>query len=127
MSNLCIGCGSCCTRYRVAFHWSETTAFPGGTVPHELTEPLRLHEVAMRGTSAARPHCVALIGEPGVDRRCGIHGAHPSVCREVAVGSDQCNRARVAAGLEPADATQVEAAYADASPPALISPRLGRA
>ncbi|MGE0310110.1 MAG: YkgJ family cysteine cluster protein [Lautropia sp.] len=119
MSNVCIGCGACCTRYRVAFHWSETTAFPGGVVPVELTEPIRLHEVAMRGTSAREPHCIALVGTRGTDRRCGIHGSHPGVCREVAPGSDQCHRARIADGLAPVDAQQVLLAYADPLPPAL--------
>ncbi len=97
--NPCIGCGACCRSYRVAFHWSETTACPEGTVPLELTEPLRPHEVAMRGTSRRAPHCIALIGRFGVDARCAIHGRHPSCCRAVQVGADQCLRARARHGL----------------------------
>jgi Fe-S-cluster containining protein len=101
MENPCIGCGVCCTQYRVAFHWSETTSHPLGTVPQELTEPLRRHEVVMKGTDAARPRCIALAGRPTVDAHCSIHGRHPSVCRAVEVGSDQCLRARKAWGMPP--------------------------
>jgi len=99
MENPCIGCGVCCTQYRVAFHWSETTAHPDGMVPAELTEPLRHHEVVMKGTDARPSRCIALAGEPMIDARCSIHGRHPSCCRAVEVGSDQCLRARRAYGM----------------------------
>ena len=118
MANACIGCGVCCASYRIAFHWSETTACETGTVPVELTETLRLHEVAMKGTSSNTPRCIALAGTPGIDATCSIHGRHPGFCREVALGSDQCNRARVRHGLPPLDASAIASAYDDANPPA---------
>ena len=105
--------------YRVAFHWSETTAHPQGVVPAELTVPLRRHEVAMRGTLDEPLRCVALVGAPGGQARCGIHGTHPGVCREVAVGGDQCTRARLRHGLHALDANEVDAAYRSPDPPAL--------
>ncbi len=107
--------------YRVAFHWSETTACEGGRVPVTLTEPLRLHEVAMRGTNARSIRCTALAGTLGVDAQCSIHGAHPSCCREVAVGGDQCQRARAQHGLPPVAAIEVVQAYACANPPAVLA------
>ena len=90
-------------QYRVSFHWMETTAHPFGTVPVELTVPLRRHEVAMRGTDSASPYCIALAGVPKVDAYCAIHGNHPSCCREVAVGSEQCLKARRAHGMPDLD------------------------
>ena len=122
MANACIGCGVCCATYRIAFHWSETTAWPGGTVPVELTETLRLHEVAMRGTSRRTPRCIALAGTPGIDAACAIHGRHPSCCREVAMGSDQCVRARQLHGLPALDTATISAAYADPNPPGVAIP-----
>ena len=118
ISNICLGCGVCCMSYHIAFHWSETTAFEGGLVPVALTEPLRIHEVAMRGTNASSVRCIALAGTPGVDAQCSIHGAHPSCCREVAVGGDQCQRARLKHGLPPVAVNEVVAAYASSNPPA---------
>ncbi len=118
MANACIGCGVCCASYRVSFHWSETTLHEHGWVPHELTEPLRRHEVAMRGTSSRSPRCIALAGTPGVDARCSIHGRHPSCCRAVAPGDDQCVRARVRHGLPPLADWQIAESANDPDPPA---------
>jgi hypothetical protein len=107
MPHPCLSCGACCATYRVALHWSEADPALGGTVPVELTEPLRRHELAMRGTSAGRPRCVALEAEIGVRSRCGIHPRRPSACREVQASwesgapSPQCDRARLAHGLAP--------------------------
>ena len=114
--HVCIGCGACCERYRIAFHWSETTACEGGQVSVELTEPLRRHEVAMRGTAGPKPVCIALIGTPGIDRRCGIHGRHPSCCREVQVGDRQCLDARAARGLPELDPAALTLARLNAPP-----------
>ena len=107
MDHPCLRCGACCAFFRVAFHWSEAEAFTGGVVPSDLTEKLDPHRVAMRGTNAAKPRCVALRGEVGVAAQCGIYEQRPSVCREVmpswefGVASAQCDKARLSYGLTP--------------------------
>ena len=98
-------CGACCATFRVSLHWSEAEPSLGGRVPIELTEPVRAHELAMRGTSQARPRCIALDADIGTYSRCTIHPVRPSVCREVdaswehGVVSRQCDKARAAHGL----------------------------
>ncbi|MEZ5657442.1 MAG: YkgJ family cysteine cluster protein [Burkholderiaceae bacterium] len=117
--NACLTCGVCCMSYRVAFHWSETTDHPYGRVPVELTEPLRRHEVVMRGTAHAPIRCIALTGMPGQRVSCAIHGTHPECCREVALGDDQCTRARQMHGLPALQPLLIARAYAADDPPAL--------
>jgi Fe-S-cluster containining protein len=105
MEHPCLRCGACCAYFRVAFHWSEADAALGGCVPQELTEKLDPHRLAMRGTDAAQPRCVALQGVVGQAAHCGIYAQRPSVCREVppswesGAGSPQCDKARLAHGL----------------------------
>ena len=107
MSHPCLSCGACCAYFRIAFHWSETDPFLGGTVPAELTEKLDPHRVVMRGTQSKTPRCVALVGTIGVAAHCGIHPIKPSVCREVEPSwefgrhSPQCDKGRIAHGLAP--------------------------
>lgn len=107
MEHPCLRCGACCAAFRVAFHWSEADASLGGTVPPDLAEKLDPHRLAMRGTQAARPHCVALEGRVGETVHCAIYAQRPSVCREVAPAweagrpSPQCDKARTAHGLRP--------------------------
>lgn len=107
MEHPCQRCGACCASFRVAFHWSEADASLGGQVPPELAEKLDPHRLAMRGTQASRPRCVALEGRVGEAVRCGIYAQRPSVCREVAPAweagrpSPQCDKARRAHGLQP--------------------------
>jgi Fe-S-cluster containining protein len=112
MPHPCLTCGACCAFFRVAFHWSETEPELGGCVPFDLTEPLRTHERAMRGTSQAQPRCVALDADIGRYSRCTIHERRPSVCAlvpaswEFGATSPQCDKARLAHGLpllSPAD------------------------
>ena len=101
----CLTCGACCAYFRVSFHWSEADPAMGGRVPAELTEPLRTHELAMRGTSQAKPRCIALDAEIGVYSRCTIHPRRPSVCAAVPASyefgeaSAQCDKSRIAHGL----------------------------
>lgn len=106
MSHPCLSCGACCAHYRVGFHWSEAAPELGGHVPAELAEVLDGHRLAMRGTWAERPRCIALDAEIGVRACCTIHPRRPSVCREVwpswedgRGASPQCDRARLAHGL----------------------------
>jgi len=101
----CLTCGACCAYFRVSFHWSEADAAHGGQVPIELTEPLRVHERVMRGTSAAQPRCIALDADIGRYSRCTIHDRRPSVCAAVPASlefgqrSAQCDKSRQAHGL----------------------------
>ncbi len=79
----------------------------GGQVPPELTEKLDPHRVAMRGTQAYRPRCVALEGTVGAATRCSIYAWRPSICRDVqpawetGTPSPQCDKARSMHGLAP--------------------------
>lgn len=101
----CLTCGACCAFFRVSFHWSEADAAEGGRVPIELTEPLRLHERVMLGTSASHPRCIALDADIGRYSRCMIHDRRPSVCAAVPASlefgqrSAQCDKSRLAHGL----------------------------
>jgi Fe-S-cluster containining protein len=107
MNHPCLRCGACCAFFRVAFHWSEAEGVTGGIVPLALTEKLDPHRLAMRGTSASKPRCVALVGVVGQAAHCGIYEQRPSVCREVdpswqfGTVSAQCDKARIAHGLPP--------------------------
>ena len=109
-----MSCGACCAAFRVAFHWSEADDAPGGTVPVDLTRPLRSHERAMRGTDNPAPHCIALRGTVGEDCACSIYDLRPSPCRAVqaswehGASDPHCDRARARYGLPlltPADWT----------------------
>lgn len=89
----------------MAFHWSETDPFLGGSVPQDLVEKLDPHRVVMRGTYSEPSRCVALHGVVGEAAHCGIYAQRPSVCREVqpswefGVTSPQCDKARIAHGM----------------------------
>lgn len=102
-----MSCGACCAAFRVAFHWSEADDAPGGSVPVALTEPLRSHERAMRGTDSAAPHCIALRGTVGEACECSIYALRPSPCRAVQASWERgaadphCDRARTRHGLPP--------------------------
>lgn len=137
MPHPCLRCGACCAAFRVAFHWSEAEPALGGRVPAAMTEPLRTHERAMRGTSQAAPRCIALDAEIGLRSRCTIHATRPSVCAEVAASwefglpSAQCDRARALHGLAPlspadwlaaVDTISVAPDPARAGPPAAALP-----
>lgn len=98
-SSPCLRCGACCSTYRVAFYWAESTAATGGSVPVELTSSVNSVKRCMQGTDSARPRCIALSGEVGKCVGCTIYERRPSVCREVQVGDEFCRRARQHHGL----------------------------
>jgi uncharacterized protein len=103
----CITCGACCARFRVSFYWGEADDAPGGWVPVQWTEPLGLHQRAMRGTSTHQPRCQALDGTLGEQVGCAIYAQRPSPCREFAWHGEggqrheRCNAARAGIGLAP--------------------------
>ncbi|MDG2523910.1 YkgJ family cysteine cluster protein [Stenotrophomonas sp. HITSZ_GD] len=107
MAHPCLSCGACCAHFRVSLHWSEAEPSLGGRVPIELTDALRAHERVMRGTSQARPRCIALEADIGRYSRCTIHARRPAVCAQVPASlefgerSRQCDESRAAHGLPP--------------------------
>lgn len=84
---------------------SDTDA--GGIVPPEFTVKLDKHRVAMHGTDQAKPRCLSLVGEVGRAAHCGIYAQRPSPCHDLqpawenGEASPQCDRARIAHGMEP--------------------------
>lgn len=104
--------------YRIVFHWSEVNDETG--VPSRLVEPFRRHEVIMLGTVGPSVRCVALETDPATGQLgCSIHGRHPSVCKSVSVGSDQCTRARQKHGMPELNANEIAHAYDGVNPPAV--------
>ena len=74
-------------------------------MPHGLIETVNDTTCRMRGTDYARPRCAALTGTVGEKAACGIYEWRPSPCRELAAGSDACNRVRLRHGLLPLDSS----------------------
>lgn len=105
----CLRCGACCAAFRVAFHWSEAQPHKADGVPADLATPLRMHELAMRGTDegAVTVRCVALEGAVGAGTSCRIYTSRPAPCRDLGAAwergepSPQCDRARAVHGLPP--------------------------
>lgn len=100
----CQRCGACCASFRVSFYRGE--ALPGG-VPEELVQPISPFLVAMRGTEASPPRCVALLGDVGHDTACAIYARRSSTCRDFVASwaegapNPACDQARAAKGLPP--------------------------
>ncbi|UXY13788.1 YkgJ family cysteine cluster protein [Chitiniphilus purpureus] len=105
-SSPCLSCGACCAAFRVTFDASELQS-EGGCVPDGLADREAAHLARLKGTDHARPRCLALTGQIGVQVRCGIYQERPNPCREFAplaeLGdfSPACNRARARHGLPP--------------------------
>jgi Fe-S-cluster containining protein len=84
----------------VSFYWGETDAAPQGNVPAALTIPISPHYVAMRGSTSKPCRCIALAGQVGESVSCEIYANRSSTCKEVMEGDEQCNKARMAHGME---------------------------
>lgn len=103
----CLSCGACCAAFRVAFYWAEAQPENPAGVPADLVAPVRPHVLAMRGTDARAPHCIALDGVVGDQVSCRIYAARPSPCRELKASyedgthSPQCDQARARYALAP--------------------------
>lgn len=93
---LCRACGACCAAFRVSFHWLEAEALG---LDDTCVEPVGPHRVAMRGTHAKAPRCVALAGTVGSAVACTTYASRPSPCREVRPGDERCVTARARHGL----------------------------
>ncbi len=96
----CQSCGACCAAFRVAFYWAEAQPAMADGVPEDLVAPVRPNILAMRGTDARSPHCIALEGTVGRNVSCRIYAARPSPCRDLKASyedgahSVQCDSAR---------------------------------
>ena len=103
----CQSCGACCAAFRVAFYWAEAQPGNPDGVPENLVAPVRPNILAMRGTDARSPHCVALDGVVGQRVSCRIYAARPSPCRDLHASfedgthSGQCDQARAKYSLPP--------------------------
>lgn len=93
----------------MAFHWTEAQPHKHDGVPAAMAQPLRHHELAMRGTDdAGTPvRCIALAGTVGRQTDCRVYASRPAPCRDLGAAwehgqpSPQCDRARAIHGLPP--------------------------
>ncbi len=92
--NVCLSCGACCSYFRVSFYWAE-----GEQIPAHLQEQLSPVYACMKGTNQQQPRCHALEGEVGTSVSCSIYALRSSSCKEVQVGDEKCQKARLAHGF----------------------------
>lgn len=103
-SNPCLGCGACCTHFRISFYFGELDSQPNGFVPTELTEKVNDFFACMKGTQAGG-RCISLQGNPGENISCAIYHNRPTPCREFPVfmvdgtPNPKCNELRSKAGI----------------------------
>lgn len=64
--NPCVGCGACCSHFRVSFFWGECES-SGGTVPDEKVIQISSSYVCMKGTEKKPSRCSELCGTVGDD------------------------------------------------------------
>lgn len=109
MSNPCIGCGACCSYFRVSFYQGEMSSV-GGVVPDEKVVPINMFYVAMKGTEVKHnKRCELLAGKVGCDASCSAYENRPSPCREFSASyengigeyEERCDKARLSHGLKP--------------------------
>lgn len=96
----CLACGACCASFRVDFAADELDD-AGGCVPSGLAVEVASRTWRMRGTDHLPVRCAALTGTIGQRAACGIYEWRPGPCRELAPGSDACERSRARHGLPP--------------------------
>ena len=105
--NPCLTCGACCAYFRASFYWAESDLATPGGVPHELTDHLQTHFLAMKGTDNRNPWCIALKGIIGAQVHCDIYEQRSTVCRnfppswENGEQNERCDKARARWGLPP--------------------------
>ncbi len=103
-SNPCLGCGVCCTHFRISFYFGELDTQPMGFVPNEKTSKINDFFACMQGTETGG-RCVALLGTPGENISCAIYSNRPTPCREFPVFMEdgnpnpKCNELRAKAGI----------------------------
>ncbi|HEX7114659.1 MAG TPA: YkgJ family cysteine cluster protein [Steroidobacter sp.] len=107
LGNPCLRCGACCATYRVSFYWAEAEHYG---LPDSLIEKISPWHACMAGTGEPQPRCCALDGIIGKAVSCLVYEQRPSPCRELQLGEEKCNRARVRHGLELLDDDDTPAA-----------------
>lgn len=109
MKNPCIGCGACCSYFRVSFYQGELKSV-GGYVPDELVIPVNNFYVAMKGTETSNnKRCISLTGDVGCNASCSIYHERPETCRGFKASYEngiepqdsRCDKARISKGLKP--------------------------
>lgn len=108
MKNPCIGCGACCSFFRVSFYQGELESV-GGYVPDDNVIPINMFYVAMKGTETKDKKCIKLTGHVGCNASCSMYENRPSPCREfsasyengIGLYEERCDKARIAHGLRP--------------------------
>ena len=104
--NPCLGCGACCSHFRVSFFWGECQS-AGGTVPDEKVIQISPNYVCMTGTETKPTRCNQLCGTVGKDASCGMYSQRSSACSgftasyEEGNHDERCDQARIAHGLKP--------------------------
>lgn len=87
--NPCVGCGACCSNFRVSFYHGELSDMPSGFVPVELTVKVNDFYSCMKGTERGCDSCIALTGTIGKKVGCSIYENRPTPCREFSVWDSQ--------------------------------------
>jgi len=96
--SICLGCGACCSHFRVTFLRHE--ALERGIDENSLERVSPWH-VCFKGTGGVPARCIHLDGAVGACVSCRIYGERPAPCRRLEPGDDKCRRARAVHGLEP--------------------------
>lgn len=108
MKNPCIGCGACCSYFRVSFYQGELESV-GGYVPDNDVIPINMFYVAMKGTDIKEnKKCINLTGEVGQCASCSKYENRPSPCRDFPASyengtgeqDERCDKARNFHGLK---------------------------
>jgi len=104
--NFCLGCGACCSYFRIYFPSSER-AEQGGFVTIDSSALYSKKTAYMKGTKTFKGKCIGLTGEIGKSVSCTIYENRPNVCRDFPViladgrQNPRCMRARKYFGLDP--------------------------
>lgn len=104
--NPCVGCGACCSHFRVSFFWGECES-SGGTVPDEKVIQISSSYVCMKGTEKKPSRCSELCGTVGDNASCGMYAKRSTSCRDFeasfsdGIKDERCDQARIAHGLKP--------------------------
>lgn len=96
----CRTCAACCAaEVPLPFYVGLDTVDIARLSPRFRAEKVARQSILTRLDATGRCVCVALRGTVGRRASCTIYPRRPHACRELAVGSEDCLRARAQAGL----------------------------